>query len=634
MSTYWDEENGKDTYRLVIHLDRRRTIEALSITGYEHQNFAPKDFEIRFGNQVVKKVTDATYNKNVLRVDLSPVKVRKVELRIKGYYGDSPAIRELKLLSPNKPLAAMEMDPSLAEPVDPEDLTWERSSGASIKLTGPEGTIWQYHYGDQFGKPHFDPMGPYNKPSLTWSMPPDHVWHYGMWFSWKTLNGVNYWEEDEETHKGKGRTSWSDVRVTRHEDGSARITMKLAYHRPSQDPVLTERRTLRIGPPRTDGSYMIDWQSEFATQEEAVKLDRTPLPGEQGGKPWGGYAGLSIRYAKELKQHRVTTTSAGALTLKNGKARPRARAADLSGKINGQPMGISIIDHPSNPRSPSPWYAISKGDMGFLNAALIQHQPMTLESNQTMQLRYRVFVHTERWDAKRLRMEAERYRRHRASREEKIAKRPIQVRDQALVYRVLLPDASTRSMAVGLPNGPSICFDAERCVMQYGWRGGFIDHGPQIDERGGDIVKLLGNRFSVGNPRVPFKLAEGGEGSPEVTYGQHRIKNDRVVFRYDVEGMSVHQTVTPTPDGLGLISRYRLGEVPESDLLLRRDRDTVHIRPSERSWNKLSQSGWSAWFPQPSPVYMRVSEGSWNENTLRIASEDARSFSLTIRPRW
>ena len=29
---------------------------------------------------------------------------------------------------------------------------------------------------------------------MTADRPPDHIWHHGLWFSWKFINKVNYWE--------------------------------------------------------------------------------------------------------------------------------------------------------------------------------------------------------------------------------------------------------------------------------------------------------------------------------------------------------------------------------------------------------------------------------------------------------
>lgn len=601
-STYWDEEDDQDQYRLLVTLNRPYPISTLQISGYEHHDFAPKDFDVLLDGETVEEVRGAEYDDNSLQVSLSGQKARTVELSITGYYGGSPAVRELKILSPSTSTSSTSVGSGASEFVDPDALEWRHEQGQSIQLSGPQGPIWRFRYSDRFGKPHFDPMGPYNGPSLVWAMPDDHVWHYGAWFSWKLINGVNYWEENENTLKAKGRTSWSNVEVTTLFDGSARITMDLSYHEPGDELLLTERRTLMIGPPREDGSYIVDWRSEFKSTGQAVTLDRTPPPGVEGGKSYGGYAGLSIRYAKELANSRFVSTDG--TTQVNGNARLKARAADLNGRIGDRTAGIAMIDHPSNPRHPTSWYGIVRNDsFSYLNAALIQPKPMTLSPDASLDLRYRMVVHNNRWNRERLNRAYGTFISQRGTSAAEGEGIKV-VSERPRVFRVLLPDTSTRSMAVGTPFGPNVCFDAERCVLQYAWDGGFINVKPQVDGRGGKEVKLLGQRFPVGAHHAPFRFADATT-EPEFNYRQYKIQEDGVTFRFSVDGYSVRQTVSATPDGLGVQSHYRFESTPDSDLLLERNRDRTSIR---------------------------ASSGEWDEHTLRIPASQATSFTLSIRP--
>lgn len=98
--TYWDEVDGKPLYRLVVTFKQPERIGAISIVGYEHHSYAPKDFEILCDGKVVKKVENAQYDANFLIVRLEEQTCRSVELRITGYYGNSPAIRELGIYRP------------------------------------------------------------------------------------------------------------------------------------------------------------------------------------------------------------------------------------------------------------------------------------------------------------------------------------------------------------------------------------------------------------------------------------------------------------------------------------------------------------------------------------------------------
>src|SRR5690606_6733080 len=136
-------------------------------------------------------------------------------------------------------------------------------------------------------------------PNLAWARPADHPWHYGLWFSWKLVNGVNYWEEDRTTGHGEGRTTVTKLELERRRDHSARIDMEVSYHLATDPPerfVLKERRTLEISAPNEKGAYLIDWQAVHESGSEPVRLDRTPLPHEPRGSVSGGYAGLSFRF--------------------------------------------------------------------------------------------------------------------------------------------------------------------------------------------------------------------------------------------------------------------------------------------------------------------------------------------------
>jgi hypothetical protein len=96
--TFWDEEDGKPLYRLRIDFSSTVKIVGIRILGFEHHNFAPKDFDVCCDDAVVKEVRGATYENNRLRLMLPVSQGRSVELKITGYYGGSPAIRELEII--------------------------------------------------------------------------------------------------------------------------------------------------------------------------------------------------------------------------------------------------------------------------------------------------------------------------------------------------------------------------------------------------------------------------------------------------------------------------------------------------------------------------------------------------------
>ena len=95
--TYWDETDQRSLYWLQIRLARPATVACLRLLGFQHHNYAPKQFEVLCDGKLVKRVENAEYENNLLTVDWPPTESRTVELKITGYYGQSPAIRELGL---------------------------------------------------------------------------------------------------------------------------------------------------------------------------------------------------------------------------------------------------------------------------------------------------------------------------------------------------------------------------------------------------------------------------------------------------------------------------------------------------------------------------------------------------------
>lgn len=100
-ATYWDEVNGKDLYRYQVSFSRPTEVSSLSITGFQHHNYAPRDFDVLCDDRVVKSIRQAQYSNNTLWVVLPVTSCQTLELRITGYYGASPAIRELRIYKTN-----------------------------------------------------------------------------------------------------------------------------------------------------------------------------------------------------------------------------------------------------------------------------------------------------------------------------------------------------------------------------------------------------------------------------------------------------------------------------------------------------------------------------------------------------
>ena len=287
--------------------------------------------------------------------------------------------------------------------------TW-RQTDSSLALLNHEQVVWQLNFNKKEGKPYFHPVCLTDGTELTWHQPPDHPWHRALWFSWKYINALNYWEEDRKTHLSQGRTELVDIKVGPHDDFSARIVMALSYHPPDKPAVLTEKRVISLSAPDDQGRYRIDWHSIFTAGAEAVLLDRTPIPGEKGGQSWGGYAGLSVRVAKGISDWQVIDSEGRKNMQAHGKG---ARWMDFSGQTaTGSAAGIAVFDHPSNLRHSSPWYVAMNANVpfGYFSPALLFNKSYTLPSRESLAMRYRVLIHPGRADKDLLESEWRQFR--------------------------------------------------------------------------------------------------------------------------------------------------------------------------------------------------------------------------------
>ena len=245
--------------------------------------------------------------------------------------------------------------------------------------------LWTCQHNPDEGKPYFHPLRATDGTHLTELRPEDHVWHRALWFSWKYINGVNYWEENRETGQSEGFTRLLATSRRISETQQVSLDQDLDYAPTKDGPaLLRERRRLLVSPPDASGAYTIDWLSEFQAVE-AVELGRTPVAGEPKGKTWGGYAGLSVRLSQATIGGSFLTR-AGVL---EGDTIQNIQAPWMS-FISPAGATVLMMDHPENLRSPTKWYVAPT--MPFFSPVVLFDAPYSLAAGETLCLRYRMVV--------------------------------------------------------------------------------------------------------------------------------------------------------------------------------------------------------------------------------------------------
>ncbi len=287
------------------------------------------------------------------------------------------------------------------------DQVWVESD-TTIALFKNDEVVWQFN-SPKIGKPYFHPINTIDGHTLTWLSPADHPWHYALWFSWKYINDVNYWEEDRITGIPEGITEITNLSYKLNEDYSAQINLSISYYPLKGETILSEKRKINVASPNENGEYFIEWESEFLASDKEVIFERTPIEGEKGGRRWGGYATLGLRInTKTLSD--ISLINDNGLRNLDIHTEP-TKWTDISGRIKDdstKSAGITIFDSNKNPRYPVPGYVINNtdenGDPEFVytNPGFLYNAAYRLQAFESLKLRYKIFIHNGYGDLKKL----------------------------------------------------------------------------------------------------------------------------------------------------------------------------------------------------------------------------------------
>jgi len=260
--------------------------------------------------------------------------------------------------------------------------TW-RQTETSLALLNRGRMVWEHVHDRKIGKPYMR-IALLDGTELTRPWPfakdypkNDHTWHRALWWSWKAINGINFWEENQEG------TDPTKVDVSHREDGSARIEAAIAYHLPERPPLVLEKRVIEIGKPDALGNYLIDWKATFTPAgKDDVIFNRN------------GYGGFAIRLAAEFcgnpAQGKPAWQFIKSVDGKDAPPRTSRWMAYHGTAQNGQPAAVAIFDHPANPRYPSLWQ--TRAQYPYLNPSFTCDADYTLRAGRSITLRYGVLA--------------------------------------------------------------------------------------------------------------------------------------------------------------------------------------------------------------------------------------------------
>lgn len=238
---------------------------------------------------------------------------------------------------------------------------------------------------ENVSKPYVYPLNAPNGLSVTEDGPKDHVHHRSLWVAHGKVNGVDVWSELE----GHGYIQHKKFRRLEAGPVYAYIEEENVWTDAKGKPLLDEIRRMRFWNTPTR-EWLIDFEVELKASYGDVVLGDTKEAGI-----------LSVRVAPTIKVDAggELRNSWGGVNEEEVWGR-RAEWCDYSGPLGGEVYGIAVMNHPSNPRSPTYWHARNYGLM-TANIFGLHHfigsekglGDYPIRKGDKVVFRYRVYVH-------------------------------------------------------------------------------------------------------------------------------------------------------------------------------------------------------------------------------------------------
>ncbi len=270
-----------------------------------------------------------------------------------------------------------------------------RDDGAVLQVVDGDEVVLAFHY--KAPKPYIHPLHAPGGAVVTLALPHDHLHHRGLWLTWPNVNGINFWEE----HFAPEQTGYiyhRNFEPRSAASGETGFTSCQEWVTVAGERLITGHFGLTVHPAHDDGRLL----------SVEIALQAVGKPVELGTPPH--YHGLGYRCARSMDNGRLLNANGDEGT--EGTNGARATWCSYTGRLDGIERtdlagqgegwaGVTIFDHPANPRHPTPWFTMHQ-PFGFIAPALSFHEPYVIAPDDTLTLRYGVLIQRGPADAARL----------------------------------------------------------------------------------------------------------------------------------------------------------------------------------------------------------------------------------------
>jgi len=263
-------------------------------------------------------------------------------------------------------------------PVSAAKIVAEKT-GSKINVTIDNRFFTSYIFSDDEKYPFFYPVnGPVSGGSVTSMRNGEYPHHSSLFFGCDMVNGGNYWQEGLE----RGRIISVNAEVNKQGGDTAIITNECIWSRPGAESPVKDSRTIIITSPSAT-VRQIDFNISLEILND-VTIKKT------------NHSLFSARIAADLsvKNGGIMINAEGMKSEKDTFGK-RSAWMDYYGKRGDSVEGLAIMQHPSNPLYPSPWFT---RDYGFISPTPMywpeNGSEIFIEKGTVINLRYRVIIHS------------------------------------------------------------------------------------------------------------------------------------------------------------------------------------------------------------------------------------------------
>jgi hypothetical protein len=305
---------------------------------------------------------------------------------------------------------------SLCTPVPTwAQVTFTQSSGQiAIDIDGKPFTVF-YIAGTDLNRPYLHPLRSASGRIVTRSVPAgqlpgettDHPHHAGLFYGHGDVNGYNYWAiQNIPASQTKADATMGRIvldRVVSASNGKESGSLDVIFNwlKPDGKPLLTETRKMTF---YADPELrIIDFDFDFAAVDNGPVVFRDTKEGT-----------FAMRMATVLEEPPIkpqqkenTPARTGKLLNAQGGEREagvwgkRSEWVNYSGVVDGETVGVAMMDHPENPRHPTYWHSRGYGlhsinpfGVSDFLSDKTQNGSLTLAPGDHVRFRYRLIVHS------------------------------------------------------------------------------------------------------------------------------------------------------------------------------------------------------------------------------------------------